>query len=156
MSSYTENIRSIAETFYVKVKGALSELFSRAADPDDPTSCSCDYPNSYSDDSGNRKPVAVLDLDGGSTQLTFSPKSQAESFHNSMYKVNISGTTVNVFTHSYSGLGWQATRMSILLQGKERGENNHASGCIHPGIHATPTEYQGKKCTSGGGSTKNT
>lgn len=62
--------------------------------------------------------AAALDLGGGSTQLTFIPKNPAAVFKNVdeadfAHTINIFGTDVKLYTHSYLGNGLVAARLGV-------------------------------------------
>lgn len=65
-----------------------------------------------------KKSVAVLDLGGGSTQVTFSPVLE-ETFRQSpehfLMKRRILGEDETLYTHSYLGFGLMATRKDLLV-----------------------------------------
>ncbi|KAK0409796.1 hypothetical protein QR680_004764 [Steinernema hermaphroditum] len=62
--------------------------------------------------------AAALDLGGGSTQLTFIPERPAEAFEDVdeadfSHTINIFGTDVKLYTHSYLGNGLVAARLGV-------------------------------------------
>ncbi|XP_058471715.1 ectonucleoside triphosphate diphosphohydrolase 5-like [Solea solea] len=67
--------------------------------------------------SSTRRTVGILDLGGGSTQITFLPKSKKtiESAPNSyVAKFNLYNNTYQLYTHSYLGNGLYAARLATL------------------------------------------
>lgn len=66
-----------------------------------------------------KKSVAVLDLGGGSTQITFAPRYQstvdAAPSHFIVHQ-DILGKRERLYTHSYLGYGLMAARQSLLLK----------------------------------------
>lgn len=91
-----------------------------------------------------RNTIAALDLGGGSTQVTFAPKdlSQTPLYKDYMHTVPTLSSTVNVFTHSYLGLGLMALRHAVFTNGLAREETNISSECVNPIV-------QNKKWTYG-------
>ncbi|XP_053488754.1 ectonucleoside triphosphate diphosphohydrolase 5 [Ictalurus furcatus] len=64
-----------------------------------------------------RKTVGILDLGGGSTQITFLPKSKKtvqNAPHDYIARVNMFNTTYELYTHSYLGNGLVAARLATL------------------------------------------
>ena len=82
--------------------------------------------------------AACLDLGGGSTQITFSPKkfpvAGIEGRKHFVHKVDIlEGNPINVYSHSYLGLGLMAAREAIFVQeGAEASEADKisTSSCV--------------------------
>merc|ERR1712241_1420743 len=75
--------------------------------------------------------AACLDLGGGSTQITFSPKkfpvAGIEGRKHFVHKVDIlEGNPLDVYSHSYLGLGLMAAREAIFVQ--EGATASEASG----------------------------
>jgi len=65
-----------------------------------------------------KKSFVSLDLGGGSTQITFAPTSTVEGLEGRkhfMHNVNILQNPIQVYSHSYLGLGLMAAREAILL-----------------------------------------
>ncbi|KAM6961402.1 ectonucleoside triphosphate diphosphohydrolase 5 [Aplochiton taeniatus] len=64
-----------------------------------------------------RKTVGILDLGGGSTQITFLPKSKKTVFSappSYIANINIFNSTYQLYTHSYLGNGLFAARLATL------------------------------------------
>ncbi|XP_073823962.1 ectonucleoside triphosphate diphosphohydrolase NTPase isoform X1 [Musca autumnalis] len=78
--------------------------------------------------------AAALDLGGGSTQVTFSPTDpeQVPVYEKYMHEVNTLNQKVNVFTHSYLGLGLMAARHAVFTKGYAKDETNLVSICVNP------------------------
>lgn len=78
--------------------------------------------------------VAALDLGGGSTQVTFSPKDpqKTPSFKDYMHTVPTGDTKVDVFTHSYLNLGLMAVRYAVFSNGFPKNETQLSSECVNP------------------------
>nr|XP_045613674.1 ectonucleoside triphosphate diphosphohydrolase 5-like isoform X2 [Procambarus clarkii] len=81
-----------------------------------------------------RDTLVALDLGGGSTQITFVPvedetvKKTPEEY---LTSISLLHKNLNLYTHSYLGLGLMAARASVLLQHK--GEDGIIrSPCINP------------------------
>jgi ectonucleoside triphosphate diphosphohydrolase 5/6 len=69
-----------------------------------------------------RRSVAVLDLGGGSTQITFAPRSQEtldRTPSNFIVHQDILGKRERLYTHSYLGYGLMAARQALLLKALE-------------------------------------
>lgn len=83
---------------------------------------------------GGHNTVAALDLGGGSTQVTFSPKDpkQTPSFDAFMHSVPTGNSKIDVFTHSYLGLGLMAVRYAVFSNGYAKNETVLASECVNP------------------------
>ncbi|KAF7665822.1 hypothetical protein LDENG_00130560 [Lucifuga dentata] len=67
--------------------------------------------------SNTKKTVGILDLGGGSTQITFLPKSKKTVFSappSYIAKFNLFNHTYQVYTHSYLGNGLFAARLATL------------------------------------------
>uniref|UniRef100_A0A3Q3DRC6 nucleoside diphosphate phosphatase n=1 Tax=Hippocampus comes TaxID=109280 RepID=A0A3Q3DRC6_HIPCM len=67
--------------------------------------------------SNTKRTVGILDLGGGSTQITFLPKSKktVESApHSYIAKFNLFNSTYQLYTHSYLGNGLYAARLATL------------------------------------------
>jgi len=76
------------------------------------------------------KSAASLDLGGGSTQITFAPKtlpvSGTEGRKHFIHKVDIlGGEPLSVYSHSYLGLGLMAARQAIFVH-----EGSSKSSCV--------------------------
>lgn len=78
--------------------------------------------------------VAALDLGGGSTQVTFSPKDplKTPSFNAYMHTVPTGNAKVDVFTHSYLNLGLMAVRYGVFSNGFLKNETQLWSECVNP------------------------
>uniref|UniRef100_A0A1A9Z9D0 nucleoside diphosphate phosphatase n=1 Tax=Glossina pallidipes TaxID=7398 RepID=A0A1A9Z9D0_GLOPL len=79
--------------------------------------------------------AAALDLGGGSTQVTFAPTDpeQVPLYEKYMHEVKISlNKEINVFTHSYLGLGLMAARHEVFTKGYNPEETNIESACVNP------------------------
>uniref|UniRef100_A0A8C8FV75 nucleoside diphosphate phosphatase n=1 Tax=Oncorhynchus tshawytscha TaxID=74940 RepID=A0A8C8FV75_ONCTS len=64
-----------------------------------------------------RKTVGILDLGGGSTQITFLPKSKKTVFTapaSYIANINMFNNTLQLYTHSYLGNGLVAARLATL------------------------------------------
>ncbi|CAL4178670.1 unnamed protein product [Meganyctiphanes norvegica] len=88
--------------------------------------------------------MVALDLGGGSTQITFVPaeedtlKSTPQEY---LTSISLLHKNLNLYTHSYLGLGLMAARKDILLHHRDENGVIH-SPCINPIIH-TKWEYAG-------------
>ena len=84
-----------------------------------------------------KKSVAVLDLGGGSTQITFSPVLD-ETFRQSpehfLMKRKILGEDEYLYTHSYLGFGLMATRKHLLISSINREKHVNLS---HENVNLT-------------------
>ncbi|XP_069579881.1 ectonucleoside triphosphate diphosphohydrolase 6 [Brachyistius frenatus] len=58
--------------------------------------------------------VGMLDLGGGSTQITFSPQDELQTTEVYLKSFQMFKNTHTVYTHSYLGLGLMSARLSIL------------------------------------------
>ncbi|KRF77983.1 ectonucleoside triphosphate diphosphohydrolase 5 isoform X1 [Drosophila virilis] len=78
--------------------------------------------------------AAALDLGGGSTQVTFSPTDpeQVPVYDKYMHEVVTSNKKINVFTHSYLGLGLMAARHAVFTKGYSAEETVVESVCVNP------------------------
>ncbi|XP_017858878.1 PREDICTED: ectonucleoside triphosphate diphosphohydrolase 5 isoform X1 [Drosophila arizonae] len=78
--------------------------------------------------------AAALDLGGGSTQVTFSPTDpeQVPVYDKYMHEVITSNKKINVFTHSYLGLGLMAARHAVFTKGYSAEETFVESICVNP------------------------
>lgn len=66
--------------------------------------------------SNTRKTVGILDLGGGSTQITFCPKSKktvTSAPPSYIANINMFNSTYQLYTHSYLGIGMEAARLQI-------------------------------------------
>ena len=79
------------------------------------------------------KSYVALDLGGGSTQVTFAPRHAAtfagapEGF---LHPVRVAGEEVQLYSHSYLGLGLMSARQAIFALDEEEGAAVAASGCV--------------------------
>ncbi|XP_015110499.1 ectonucleoside triphosphate diphosphohydrolase 5 [Diachasma alloeum] len=94
--------------------------------------------------------VAVLDLGGGSTQVTYVPDEEdLRKLDNHIYTINAFSHNLSLYTHSYLGMGVLAARRAILtldLNAEETdvpGIIQVKSECINP-IIATEWSYGGR------------
>ncbi|XP_068159286.1 ectonucleoside triphosphate diphosphohydrolase 5 isoform X2 [Drosophila tropicalis] len=78
--------------------------------------------------------AAALDLGGGSTQVTFSPTDpdQVPVYDKFMHEVVTSSKKINVFTHSYLGLGLMAARHAVFTHGYGKEDTIIESACVNP------------------------
>ncbi|XP_065358178.1 ectonucleoside triphosphate diphosphohydrolase 5 isoform X1 [Calliphora vicina] len=78
--------------------------------------------------------AAALDLGGGSTQVTFSPTDpeQVPVYDKYMHEVNTLHKKINVFTHSYLGLGLMAARHAVFTKGYNNEDTSLESVCVNP------------------------
>ncbi|XP_034667508.1 ectonucleoside triphosphate diphosphohydrolase 5 isoform X1 [Drosophila subobscura] len=78
--------------------------------------------------------AAALDLGGGSTQVTFSPTDpeQVPVYDKYMHEVVTSSKKINVFTHSYLGLGLMAARHAVFTHGHKKEDTLLESVCVNP------------------------
>ncbi|KAM9365094.1 ectonucleoside triphosphate diphosphohydrolase 6 isoform 1-T2 [Pholidichthys leucotaenia] len=79
--------------------------------------------------------VGMLDLGGGSTQITFRPQDERTiqtSPTDDIHSFRMFNTTHTVYTHSYLGLGLMAARLSILgmVDSPPRGSSELVSPCL--------------------------
>ncbi|XP_063993423.1 ectonucleoside triphosphate diphosphohydrolase 5 [Diachasmimorpha longicaudata] len=94
--------------------------------------------------------VAVLDLGGGSTQVTYVPDEEdLRDIIDHVYTINVFSHNLSLYTHSYLGMGVMAARRAILtldLSPEDReipGVIQINSECINP-IIATEWSYGGQ------------
>jgi ectonucleoside triphosphate diphosphohydrolase 5/6 len=76
--------------------------------------------------------VAALDLGGGSTQVTYELNEIQPSYKTYIHAVPIFDHEVNVFTHSYLGLGLMALRHSVITYQGEANQTSFKSECVNP------------------------
>ncbi|MCJ8743738.1 hypothetical protein PDJAM_G00097750 [Pangasius djambal] len=91
------------------------------------------YPNT-------KKSVGILDLGGGSTQITFLPKKTTERFPaDYTARFSMFNTTYKLYTHSYSGNGIKAAQLAAIgaLGSKAPEGKVFQSSCL-------PKNYKGK------------
>lgn len=81
--------------------------------------------------------MAALDLGGGSTQITFAPKDTETveiAPQGFIHQVAALSNKINVYSHSYLGLGLMAARKQILMANNPDGALTLKSPCINPMI----------------------
>ncbi|KAM3674926.1 ectonucleoside triphosphate diphosphohydrolase 6 isoform 1-T2 [Ammospiza maritima maritima] len=91
-------------------------------------------------DDPQRRSVGMLDLGGGSTQITFLPRAKATlqtspSGHTTSFQMF--NHTYKLYSYSYLGLGLMSARLAILggVEGKPLGEGEELiSPCLPPGF----------------------
>ncbi|KAF7996776.1 hypothetical protein HCN44_002422 [Aphidius gifuensis] len=97
--------------------------------------------------------VAVLDLGGGSTQVTYTPdNNDIDKFQkNHLHTIYALNNNMTIYTHSHLGMGLMASRKSILIDYNFVNVNDNDDGiievrseCINP-IIKTQWSYAGKK-----------
>lgn len=78
--------------------------------------------------------AAALDLGGGSTQVTFasSDSEQTPLYKKYIHEVNTLNNRIDVFTHSYLGLGLMAARHAVLTKGLHSQAVIIESECVNP------------------------
>lgn len=88
---------------------------------------------------GAAESVGMLDLGGGSTQITFKPSSQFQKgLSNSIHTLNLFNRSYSLYTHSYLGLGLMSARAEVL--GKPSPTAGGAvlvTPCLAPDVSAT-------------------
>ncbi|NXT66148.1 ENTP6 diphosphohydrolase, partial [Chaetops frenatus] len=91
-------------------------------------------------DDPQKRSVGMLDLGGGSTQITFLPRTEATlqtspSGHTTSFQMF--NHTYKLYSYSYLGLGLMSARLAILggVEGKPLGEGEELiSPCLPPGF----------------------
>ncbi|XP_015477736.1 ectonucleoside triphosphate diphosphohydrolase 6 [Parus major] len=91
-------------------------------------------------DDPQKRSVGMLDLGGGSTQITFLPRTKATlqtspSGHTTSFQMF--NHTYKLYSYSYLGLGLMSARLAILggIEGKPLGEGEELiSPCLPPGF----------------------
>lgn len=80
------------------------------------------------------KQAAALDLGGGSTQVTFSPADpqQVPIYEKYVHPVHTLNKNINVFTHSYLGLGLMAGRHAVFTKTAIKDQTILESECVNP------------------------
>ncbi|KAF5908495.1 ectonucleoside triphosphate diphosphohydrolase 5-like [Clarias magur] len=86
-----------------------------------------------------RKSVGILDLGGGSTQITFLPKKTKRFPADYTARISMFNTTYQLYTHSYSGNGIKAAQLAAIgaLGSKAPEETVFQSSCL-------PKNFKGK------------
>uniref|UniRef100_A0A8C8BBY9 nucleoside diphosphate phosphatase n=1 Tax=Otus sunia TaxID=257818 RepID=A0A8C8BBY9_9STRI len=91
-------------------------------------------------DDPQKRSVGMLDLGGGSTQITFLPRTEATlqtspDGHTTLFQMF--NNTYKLYSYSYLGLGLMSARLAILggVEGKPLGEGEELiSACLPPGF----------------------
>jgi ectonucleoside triphosphate diphosphohydrolase 5/6 len=76
---------------------------------------------------------ATLDLGGGSTQIVFVPSKKVEGLENRKHfthAVSVGGHDMEIYSHSYLGLGLMAAREAIFQTDHPEGSTSVASPCV--------------------------
>lgn len=91
----------------------------------------------------NGKTMAALDLGGGSTQVTFAPKdaTRTPAYTEFMHTVPTFKSQMDVFTHSYLGLGLMAVRHAVFTYGYGKNETDVQSECVNPIVRHKAWKY---------------
>lgn len=78
--------------------------------------------------------TAALDLGGGSTQVTFVPTDpeQVPIYEKYIHEVETLRGIINVFTHSYLGLGLMAARHAVFTHAYNTNDIHLESACVNP------------------------
>lgn len=95
----------------------------------------------------NKNTLAALDLGGGSTQATFVPKDldkHGKLLKPQLQNVQLDEKEVQVFTHSYLGLGLQAVRQAVFSVGQPGDATELESVCLNPIVRHTDWKYANK------------
>uniref|UniRef100_A0A0M3I958 Nucleoside-diphosphatase mig-23 n=1 Tax=Ascaris lumbricoides TaxID=6252 RepID=A0A0M3I958_ASCLU len=93
--------------------------------------------------------AAALDLGGGSTQITFEPSDRTKVFaevdeSEFSHRLNIFGSRVELYTHSYLGNGLVSARLGIT-QGTSDSKGPYLmSNCLPAGASINDWNYAGK------------
>lgn len=93
------------------------------------------------------KTVVALDLGGGSTQISFAPintDSLTPSDSKYLHKIGAFHQDLNIYTHSYLGLGLNEGRKSVLQVGNANNSQILKSECINPLVN-TKWKHGGKE-----------
>ncbi|XP_018901655.1 ectonucleoside triphosphate diphosphohydrolase 5 isoform X2 [Bemisia tabaci] len=88
--------------------------------------------------------VGALDLGGGSTQITFAPLDDSRIKRDSpqyLHSVKLMQQEVNIYTHSYLGLGLMAARQEILTYDSSPESTSIFSKCVNPVIKDKKWKY---------------
>lgn len=81
--------------------------------------------------------IGVMDLGGGSTQVTFVPREATtlkEVAKDHLKNIDILGSKHDLYTHSYLGLGLMSARLQILGGQQGDGGKTLESVCMTPGV----------------------
>lgn len=81
--------------------------------------------------------VAVLDLGGASTQVTFASKDKHETpmlSSDHIHNISTAEGKINVFSASYLNLGLHTMRYAIFTAEHDNGKGEYISSCINPAI----------------------
>ncbi|XP_050442385.1 ectonucleoside triphosphate diphosphohydrolase 5-like isoform X2 [Adelges cooleyi] len=100
--------------------------------------------------------VAALDLGGGSIQITFIPSDSTQikqKLPEFITEYSIMNQKVNLYSHSYLGLGLMAARKSVFTSYGD--EINVTSPCVSEAAKGTPYKFAGKTYHVTGASSKN-
>ncbi|XP_043466172.1 ectonucleoside triphosphate diphosphohydrolase 5-like [Leptopilina heterotoma] len=80
---------------------------------------------------GTQSLVAVIDLGGGSTQVTYRPNEEnIKALNHSIHNISVFNQKMSVFTHSYLGMGLMAARKAILVP-KSAAKNENGIVVVH-------------------------
>ncbi|XP_034941691.1 ectonucleoside triphosphate diphosphohydrolase 5 isoform X2 [Chelonus insularis] len=97
----------------------------------------------------NENTAAVLDLGGGSTQVTYSPDEEdLKKISKHVYSINAFNHNMSLYTHSLLGMGLMAARKAILTANLDMKNVNPGdtvevrSECVNP-IVSTEWSYHG-------------
>lgn len=90
----------------------------------------------------SRSTAAALDLGGGSTQVTYELNEEQPSYKNFIHTVPVFNSELNVFTHSYLGLGLMALRHAVLSYQKADNQTSFENECINSIIRDKSWTYQ--------------
>jgi ectonucleoside triphosphate diphosphohydrolase 5/6 len=90
----------------------------------------------------SRNTAAALDLGGGSTQVTYELNEIQPSYKEYIHKVPVFNSELNVFTHSYLGLGLMALRHAVITHNKNENQTSFHNECINPIIKDKAWIYQ--------------
>lgn len=76
--------------------------------------------------------AAALDLGGGSTQVTYELDEIQPNYKTFIHAVPLFNSEVNVFTHSYLGLGLMALRHAVITYQGAANQTVFKSECVNP------------------------
>ena len=99
--------------------------------------------------SGPDRSHASLDLGGGSTQITYAPTEAVpdlEGRKHFLHNVTVLKENVEVYSHSYLGMGLMAARKSIFQVGNPAGVKDFVSPCVKS-KHPLSWKFQGEDYT---------